>query len=104
TAATKIDPSDATKTIADDKLSVIDLKSSPPKLLAQLQAGRGAAGVSINRAGTLALVANRMEGTVSIFSIAERSLTAIGKIELGSDKSGPSHVAIAPDGKTALVT
>jgi DNA-binding beta-propeller fold protein YncE len=104
TAATKIDPSDPKKTVPDDKLSVIDLKASPPKLLAQLPAGKGAAGVSINRAGTLALVANRMEGTVSVFSIADRSLTALGKIELGSDKSGPSHVAIAPDGKTALVT
>ncbi len=104
TGATKIDPNDRTKTIPDDKLSVIDLKASPPKLLAQLQAGKGAAGVSINRSGTLALVANRMEGTVSVFSMADRSLTALGKIELGSDKSGPSHVAITPDGKTALVT
>jgi DNA-binding beta-propeller fold protein YncE len=104
TGAMKIDPNDKTKVIADDKLSVIDLKTSPPKLLAQLQAGKGAAGVSINRSGTLALVANRMEGTVSAFTIADRTLTAAGKIELGSDKSGPSHVAITPDGKTALVT
>jgi len=43
---------------------VIDLKSSPPRILATLQAGAGAAGVSINRAATLALVANRNEGTV----------------------------------------
>jgi len=104
TGAMKIDPNDKTKVIPDNKLSVIDLKTSPPKLLAQLQAGKGAAGVSINRSGTLALVANRMEGTVSAFTIADRTLTAAGKIELGSDKSGPSHVAITPDGKTALVT
>ena len=43
TAATKLDPADATKTVPDDKLSVIDLKSSPPKVLATLQAGAGAA-------------------------------------------------------------
>ena len=83
---------------------MIDLKSSPPKVLTQLQAGRGAAGVSINRAGTLALVANRAEGTVPVFSIAGNTLTPTGKVELGNDKSGPSHVAIAPDGKSALVT
>src|SRR5262249_45384980 len=88
----------------DDKLTVIDLKASPPKVSAQLQAGQGAAGVSINRAGTLALVANRSEGTVSVFSIAGHALTPVGKINLGDDKSGPSHVAITPDGKTALVT
>src|SRR5262249_58497686 len=30
--------------------------------------------------------------------------TPVGKINWGDDKSGPSHVAITPDGKTALVT
>jgi DNA-binding beta-propeller fold protein YncE len=104
TGATKIDPADPKQTVPDDKLSVIDLKASPPKISGQLQAGKGAAGVSINRAGTLALVANRSEGTVSVFSIAGNTLTPVGKINLGDDKSGPSHVAITPDGKTALVT
>jgi DNA-binding beta-propeller fold protein YncE len=104
TGAMKLDPADPKKLVPDDKLSVIDLKASPPKVSAQLQAGKGAAGVSINRAGTLALVANRSEGTVSVFSIAGNTLTPVGKVPLGDDKSGPSHVAIAPDGKTALVT
>jgi DNA-binding beta-propeller fold protein YncE len=104
TGASKVDPADPKKTVPDDKLTVIDLKASPPKVSAQLQAGKGAAGVSINRAGTLALVANRSEGTVSVFSIAGNTLTPVGKVNLGDDKSGPSHVAISPDGKTALVT
>ena len=104
TGASKIDPTDPKKVVPDEKLTVIDLKASPPKVTAQLQAGKGAAGVSINRAGTLALVANRSEGTVSVFSIAGSVLTPVGKVTLGDDKSGPSHVAITPDGKTALVT
>jgi DNA-binding beta-propeller fold protein YncE len=104
TAAMKVDPNDPKKTVPDDKLTVIDLKSSPPKVLATLQVGRGPAGVSINRAGTLALVANRSEGTVSVFTIADRTLTPAGKIEFGNDKSQPSHAAFTPDGKMALVT
>jgi 6-phosphogluconolactonase (cycloisomerase 2 family) len=104
TGATKLDPADPKKVVPDDKLTVIDLKASPPKVSAQLQAGKGAAGVSINRAGTLALVANRSEGTVSVYSIAGSTLTPVGKVDLGNDKSGPSHVAIAPDGRSALVT
>lgn len=104
TGAMKIDPADATKTVPDDKLSVIDLKSTPPKVLATLQAGAGAAGVSINRAGTLALVANRSEGTVSIFTISGSTLTAAGKVQLGDAKSGPSHAVFSRDGATALVT
>ena len=104
TAAQKIDPADRTKTIADNKLSVIDLKQSPPKVVATLEAGAGASGVSINRAGTLALVANRNEGSVSVFTISGMTVAAAGKVKLGDEKSGPSHVAFTPDGKRAIVT
>lgn len=118
--AMQIDPSDPTKTIPDDKLTVIDIaplkpgilkrlgisKGTPPapKVIATLQAGKGAAGVAINKAGTLALVANRSEGTVSAFAIAGTKLTAAGKVTVGGDKSGPSAIAFTPDGKSALVT
>ncbi len=118
--AMQIDPSDPTKTIPDDKLTVIDIaplkpgilkrlgisKGTPPapKVIATLQAGKGAAGVAINKAGTLALVANRSEGTVSTFAIAGTKLTAAGKVTVGGDKSGPSAIAFTPDGKSALVT
>lgn len=104
TGAMKVDPSDPTKTAPDDKLTVIDLKASPPKVTATLQAGPGAAGVSINRAGTMALVANRSEGTVSVFNIAAGALTPAGKVTLGDAKSGPSHPAFTRDGAMALVT
>jgi DNA-binding beta-propeller fold protein YncE len=101
TGAMKLDPADASKAVPDDKLSVVDLKSSPPKVLTTLQAGPGAAGVSINRAGTLALVANRSEGSVSVFTISGNTLTAA---QLGDAKSGPSHAVFSHDGATALVT
>jgi DNA-binding beta-propeller fold protein YncE len=103
-AAFKIDPADPKKLVPDDTVTVIDLKSSPPAVLATVHAGMGASGVSINRAGTLAMVANRAEGTVSVFTISRRTLTPAGKIQLGDAKSGPSHVVFTPDGRTALVT
>ena len=104
TGAMKLDPADPAKAIPDDKLTVIDLKSSPPKILATLQAGAGAAGVSINRTATLALVANRSEGTVSVFTISGNTLKPAGKIALGDAKSGPSHAMFSRDGTMALVT
>jgi len=104
TGAFKVDPADPNKAIPDNKLSVIDLKAKPPAVIATLEAGLGAAGVSINNAGTLALVANRSEGTVSVFTVSGNKLTPAGKIQLGDSKSGPSHVAFTPDGKSALVT
>jgi DNA-binding beta-propeller fold protein YncE len=104
TGAMKLDPADSKKILADNKLSVIDLKANPPAVIATHEAGMGAAGVSINRAGTLALVANRAEGTVSVFKLAGKTLTPAGKIQLGDAKSGPSHVVFTPDGKMALVS
>jgi DNA-binding beta-propeller fold protein YncE len=104
TAAMKIDPTDATRQIPDNRLSVIDLKASPPAVIATIETGQGPAGLSINRQGTLALVANRSEGTVSVFSISGKEVKNIGAVQLGDAKTGVSHVAISPDGKTALVT
>ena len=104
TGAFKIDPTDPKKVVPNDALSVIDLKANPPTVIATLHAGKGAAGVSIDRAGTLALVANRNEGTVSVFTIAGKILTPAGTIDFGDVKSGPCHAAFTPDGKMALVT
>jgi DNA-binding beta-propeller fold protein YncE len=104
TASTKLDPSDPSKTAYDDKVSVIDLQASPPVLIATLRAGTGASGVSINRAGTLALVANRFEGTLSVFTVRGKTVTAAGKVDLQAPDSQPSAIAFARDGRTALVT
>jgi DNA-binding beta-propeller fold protein YncE len=121
----QVDPGDGTKQVPDDKLTVIDLAPLKPSLVARvrsavgvgarvpapaptiiatLQAGKGAAGIAINKAGTLALVANRAEGTISVFTIAGTKVTAAEKITVGGEKSGPSAVAFTPDGRTALVT
>jgi DNA-binding beta-propeller fold protein YncE len=103
-SSTRLDPADPSKTAPDDKLTVIDLRASPPAVLATLRAGNGASGVTINRAGTLALVANRFEGTVSIFTIAGKTVTAAGKVEVGTPESLLSGVVFTRDGRTALVT
>ena len=103
-SSSKIDSSDPTKTVPDTRVSVIDLKASPPAVIATLEAGKSAAGISINRQGTLALVANRSEGTVSVFSISGKTVTPVGKVTVADEKSGTSHAAFTPDGKMALVT
>ncbi|HEX8165218.1 MAG TPA: YncE family protein [Beijerinckiaceae bacterium] len=104
TSAMKVDPSDPTKMAPDDRLSVIDLKSSPPKVVDTVTVGKGAAGVSINKAGTLALVANRSEGTVSVLTISGGKVAEKEKIKLGAADSGPSQPVFTPDGTMALVT
>jgi DNA-binding beta-propeller fold protein YncE len=103
TSALKLDPADATKTVPDDIVTVIGLGATPA-VLATLHAGRQPSGVSINGAGTLALVANRADGTISVFTIAGKNVTPSATVDLGARESGPSHVVFTPDGKRALVT
>lgn len=104
TANQRPDPNDPTKLIAGNALTVIDLSATPPRVVATLPTGSGPAGLSINRAGTLALVANRNEGSVSIFRIRDGQVTAHGKVEVGTVASEVSHVQFTPDGRRALVT
>ncbi|MBY0331645.1 MAG: YncE family protein [Acetobacteraceae bacterium] len=104
TANQRPDPADPGKLVPGNTMAVVDLAATPPRVLATLPTGLGPAGVSINRAGTLALVANRAEGTVSVFRIHGQEVTPAGKIEIGPVASEVSHVAFLPDGRHALVT
>jgi DNA-binding beta-propeller fold protein YncE len=100
----KLDPADPKKLVPDNRVSLIDLKANPPAVVATLEAGLAPAGIAINRAGTLALVANRNDGTVSVFTVSGKTLASAGKIDFGNARSGPSAVAFTPDGKRVLVT
>jgi DNA-binding beta-propeller fold protein YncE len=104
TANMRVDPANPTRTIPDTRVSVIDLRATPPRVVQTVEAGRGPAGIAINRAGTLALVANREEGTVSAFRIRGTALEPLAKVEIGPQNSGPSGIAFTPDGRHALVT
>ena len=104
TANMKLDNSDPPKQVPDNRMSVIDLTLNPPAVIATVETGKGPAGVAISPKGNLALVANREEGTVSVFAIDGKNLTSLGKIDLGNEKSGASGVAISPGGRMALVT
>ncbi|MDP0983762.1 YncE family protein, partial [Klebsiella variicola] len=59
--------------------------------------------VAVNPAGTLALVSNRVDGTVSVFSLKDKRLAPLAMIDLGDPKCLPAGVVFAPDGKTAFV-
>jgi DNA-binding beta-propeller fold protein YncE len=103
TAGARRDPADPKKSALDDLVSVVDLKSQPPRVIDTLHAGLGVGGVSASPDGTLALVASRDEGSISVFKIAGQHVSLVDKLMLGAT-SGPGHVVFTPDGKRALVT
>jgi DNA-binding beta-propeller fold protein YncE len=86
-----------------DIVTVIDLSQpSKPRIVQTLHAEAGASGVAINPAGTLALVANAGDDSISIFSIADRRLSPAGTIAL-APKSKPLDIAFSADGHSAYV-
>ena len=94
------------KNTPDNKLYVIDLTASPPAVLTTLQVGQQPSGLAINRAGNLALVANRADNNVSVLSISGKNVSIVGTVTLAPadvPAQQPSAVAITPDGKRALV-
>ena len=103
TSATKPDPTAKFGIAPDDRVSVVDLSSTPPKIVQTLTAGLGATTVRMSPDGTLALIANRTEGSVSAFTVKDKRLTPAGKTEFGK-QSGPSGIVFSRDGKTALVS
>ena len=104
TSATKADPAAPGGIGPDDRVSVIDLRASPPKITQSLTAGAGATTVRMSPDGSVALIANRTAGTISVFTIKDHALTAAGTVDLGNPKAGPSGMAFTKDGTAALVS
>jgi DNA-binding beta-propeller fold protein YncE len=103
---------DGWKGVPDNKIYVIDLTASPPVQIATVEAGKQASGMAINRAGTLALVANRAEDSVTVLAIDGKNVKSVGTVSVATKPTAtvaapppalPVAVAITPDGKRALV-
>jgi len=91
-----------------DTVIILDLSATPPRatppvMVQTLEAGAGASGVSVSRAGTLALVANRNAGTVSVFRIAGGRLAPVSTLTIAPPVWSTSHVQFTPHGRFALV-
>ncbi len=88
------------KMVPTDKLFVIDMKATPPKLIQTLTLGKQPSGLSFSPKGDMALVCNRAEGTISVLKIDGTNVTQTGTVTMSP---GISQVVFTPDGKRALV-
>jgi len=91
------------QTELDNRMFVVDLKANPPAVLTTLNLGKQPSGLAINTAGTMALVTNRADGTISVLSINGKEVTVADTVTVGAGGDQVSALAITPDGKTALV-
>ncbi len=87
------------KFVPDNKLYVIDLTTNPPKHTETIAVGKQPSGLSINRAGNLALVANRADNSISVLSIQGKQVKLIDTVPMGEMVAA---VVFTPNGKRAL--
>jgi DNA-binding beta-propeller fold protein YncE len=90
---------DGWKLVPDNKLFVIDLTASPPALIDTVTVGKQPSGLSVNRAGTLALVTNRADNSIAVLRIAGKKVTLIDTVAIGEQVT---HAVFTPDGKRAI--
>ncbi len=100
----RIDPANPARTVPDNRVTVLDLSNRAIRVVGALETGAGPAGISFNRAGTLALIANRADGTISVFRVRDGQVTPLNRVTMGNAASELSHVAFTQDGSRALVT
>jgi len=86
----------------DNKVFLIDLKATPPKVIGTITVGKQPSGMAISPKGDLALVANRADGTISVLSIRGKDVLVVDTVTVGMAADQVSAVAITPDGKRAL--
>jgi len=87
------------KQTPDNKIYVIDMKASPPKLAATLTGGKQPSGLSFSPDGKMALVANRGDNSVSVLSVDGTDVKVTDTLTL---PDSVAHVQFTPDGKRAL--
>ncbi|MBV9113603.1 MAG: YncE family protein [Hyphomicrobiales bacterium] len=87
------------KGVPDNKLFVIDLKSTPPKLVGTVDVGKQPSGLAVNKSGNLLLIANRADSSVSVLTIKGQEVKLLDTIAMGDPVAA---VAFTPDGKHGL--
>jgi len=88
------------KVSPDERLFVVDLSGTVPKLTDTVTVGKQPSGLAISHKGDLVLIANRNGKSVSVLSIADDKVTMVNEVPVEQEAAA---VAITPDGKRAFV-
>jgi hypothetical protein len=66
-SVTQVRETDKWKPVPNNKVYVFDLKANPPKHIGTVAVGKQPSGLSINKKGDLALVANRADNSITVY-------------------------------------
>jgi len=100
----RIPSATATHWVPDSRISILDLKQRPPQIVGEVASGLQPSGMSFTSDGRKVLVANRAEGTISVFAVNGFELNHKQSIKVCEPAENVSDVAIAPDGNLVLAS
>lgn len=100
----RLDPANPGKWVPNRSIHVLDLSSSPPRRLGDVEAGLQPSGLSIASDGSFALVANRAGGSVTRLNLHGRTVVPAETVAFTAATNEVSDVAISPDNRWALAS
>jgi DNA-binding beta-propeller fold protein YncE len=105
----RANPDDASQWVPEHFVHVLDLTGTKPRLLGQVTTEDQPSGISITPDGTLALVANRATGSITVLKLDSthedtEAVRWLANVQVCEPALSLSDVAIAPDGVTVLAS
>lgn len=81
------------------RIHVLDLSVEPPRVTSTVDTGLQPSGIVFNADGKRVAVANRAEGSVSVFRFVNGQLTRTQSVRIADPEAEVSDVASSPDGR-----
>lgn len=103
TAFMRIDPADPTRLSPDNRLTVVDLRATPIRVVQTIALGASPSSVALHPAGTLALVPHTADDSVTVLSLAGGRARIVEKLAMEKG-SAPLGAVFSPDGRRALIS
>ena len=100
----RLDPANPGKWVPARRIHVLDLASTPPRRIGDVEAGAQPSGLSIAADGRFALVANRAGGSVTRLNLQGRTVVPAETVTFTAATNEVSDVAISPDSRWALAS
>lgn len=96
------DPQNPGTYVPDTTIRVLDLFADPPRVIQEIEGDKQPSGMSITSDGTMALVANRAAGTVSVLAIEGGTVSLKQNVKICEPEEQVVDVVIGPQNNFAI--
>lgn len=103
-SAMQVDPEDKTQLKPDSQITLLKKDGDAVEILDQISIGLQPSGVALFDEGRKAYVTLRAEGKIALLDLSDGKIKVSGTFTLADPDDSLSHLALSPDGQSALAT